>query len=170
MAEFDQNEIISQLGRITKHPTFIRSPRITELFTYLINEELSGRGYLLKGYTVGVEALGKKEDFDPSFDASVRVETGRLRRMLQNYYSESGDDPIRIEIPKGSYQPIFSVSAEKRSPELTRATTPTAGPSLAVLAFETTSDQDQERIFAIRMCEEMLAELFQYREFHYVDA
>ena len=170
MAEFAEQDIIAQLGRITKHPSFVRSPRISHLLTYLVNEELSGRGSSLKGYTVGIEALGKKPDFDPSTDASVRVETGRLRRMLSNYYSEIDSDPIEIEIPKGSYRPVFSTLTIQHDDELTRATTPSAGPSLAVLGFEATTNDEQTKIFAIGVREEMLAELFQFREFHYLDA
>ena len=166
----EETDIISQLGRLTKHSMFIRSPRISNLLTYLVNEELAGRGENLKGYTVGVEALGKSADFDPSSDASVRVETGRLRRMLANYYSEAGDDPLHIEIPKGSYRPVFTEVSIEADPVLTLATTPSAGPSLAVLRFDTTTEDDQERVFAIGIREELLAELFQFKEFHYVDA
>jgi hypothetical protein len=41
-------------------------------------------------------------------DAIVRIHAGRLRRALKEYYYDAGkNDPIVIEIPKGSYIPVF---------------------------------------------------------------
>jgi TolB-like protein/Tfp pilus assembly protein PilF len=38
----------------------------------------------------------------------VRVEAGRLRNKLREYYEHEGkEDPVRIELPKGSYIPAF---------------------------------------------------------------
>lgn len=58
---------------------------MSALLTYLVAEEVAGRGDKLTGYKVGVEALRKPDHFDPGSDASVRVEAGRLRRMLSAY-------------------------------------------------------------------------------------
>ena len=45
-------------------------------------------------------------------DSIVRIEAGRLRRALENYYLRSGaDDPLEIGIPKGSYVPEFTPRA-----------------------------------------------------------
>ena len=39
----------------------------------------------------------------------VRIEAARLRRALERYYLVAGQsDPIRIDIPKGSYVPVFA--------------------------------------------------------------
>ena len=41
-------------------------------------------------------------------DPIVRIQAGRLRRSLERYYLLSGkDDPVRIELPKGTYVPVF---------------------------------------------------------------
>lgn len=62
----------------------------------------------LKEYTIGVEAFGRKPDFDPKTDTIVRVQTHRLRQKLKEYYQEEGvTDLILIEIPKGHYCPTF---------------------------------------------------------------
>ena len=57
----------------------------------------------MKGYTIGVEVFGRPADFDAQSDALVRVEAGRLRRRLVEYYAgEGAADPVRIELPRGT--------------------------------------------------------------------
>jgi adenylate cyclase len=60
------------------------------------------------GLTVATQVLGRKADFDPNLDPIVRIMAGRLRRALERYYATHGrQDQVRIDIPKGSYVPIF---------------------------------------------------------------
>jgi len=84
------------------------SDRLRKFLTYIVEETLAGQKSHLKGYTIGVTVFGKPDDFDPATDATVRVEAIRLRRAIENYYlREGGNDPVRIEIPKGGYAPSF---------------------------------------------------------------
>jgi adenylate cyclase len=74
----------------------------------VVEETLAGRGQSLKQYTIAVKALGRSSGFDPQTDTIVRVQAGRLRRALQRYYDTLGvDNPVIIELPKGSYIPRF---------------------------------------------------------------
>lgn len=58
----------------------------------------------LKEYQIATEVLGRPPGFDPQSDSTVRVQAGRLRVKLAEYYSHEGtNDPILVEIPKGSY-------------------------------------------------------------------
>jgi hypothetical protein len=69
---------------------------------------LDGRTEPLKEYVIGVEVFDKDESFDPRVDAIVRVEAGRLRTKIKEYYGEEGrSDPVRIEIAKRCYVPKF---------------------------------------------------------------
>jgi hypothetical protein len=62
----------------------------------------------LKEYQIATEVLGRPADFDPHSDSSVRVQMGRLRTKLAEYYSgEGAADPILIDIPKGRYTLSF---------------------------------------------------------------
>jgi TolB-like protein len=87
--------------------------RLRPLLRYLIDEELAGRGGRLKAYSIGTDVFGRSEDFDPNSDSIVRVEVHRLRQALDHYYATQGaDDPIRIEIPRGTYRPTITATAE----------------------------------------------------------
>ena len=47
-------------------------------------------------------------DYDPQVDSVVRVEVGRLRARLSDYYAKAGSEElVRIEIPRGGYRPTF---------------------------------------------------------------
>lgn len=82
------------------------------MLRYLVTEELCGRGENLKAYTIGTDVLGRGTRFDPTQDAIVRVEIGRLRKSLELYFATIGKaEPIRIVIEKGNYRPQFIVKA-----------------------------------------------------------
>ena len=80
-----------------------------------MEEELEGRGDGLNQSLVAMEVFDRDADFDPGADAIVRVEAGRLRTKLRDYYlSEGIADEVRFELPKGRYRPgiIFHKSDE----------------------------------------------------------
>lgn len=70
----------------------------------LNKETIAGNSERLKGYTIGVEFFDRGVDFDPNLDAIVRVEIGRLRVKLREYYKLYGQaDTLILDLPKGSY-------------------------------------------------------------------
>jgi TolB-like protein/Tfp pilus assembly protein PilF len=108
--ERDQNAIREQLDRILKSGPFQQSRRRQRFLEYIVNETLAGHGERLKGYNVGREVFDRPPSFDPLIDPVVRVEAARLRDKLREYYEAEGhDDPVRIELPKGSYVPLIEV-------------------------------------------------------------
>jgi hypothetical protein len=97
-----------QVRRILRSGTFRNASTLQQLLTFLAAKSIAGAGEALKEYTIGVEALGRKDDFDPKIDPIVRVQSHRLRTKLKEYYSHEGShDPILIHIPKGHYLPTF---------------------------------------------------------------
>lgn len=101
-------DIHAALDRICASRTFKASPRLTSFLRFVVEVTLSGRGDRLKGYTVGVEALGRGDNFNPQIDPIVRVEAIRLRAALASYYSGPGvRDPVVIEMPRGHYVTLF---------------------------------------------------------------
>ena len=97
-----------ELERILSSETFKRSERARELLSYLVAREQLGEAERLKGYAIAVDVFGRDSEFDSSTDAVVRVQAGRLRELLSQYYAAEGrSDPIRIVIPRGSYVPAY---------------------------------------------------------------
>ncbi|OWV86263.1 adenylate cyclase, partial [Rhizobium sp. R693] len=101
------DDIRRQLDIIIASPEFPRFGRSAAFLTYVTEETLAGRAERIKGYTIAVEVFKRNEGFKQD-DPVVRIEAGRLRRLLERYYLVAGqNDPIRIDIPKGGYAPSF---------------------------------------------------------------
>ena len=97
-----------QMQRIVNSKTFQSAPTLQQLFRFLATRALQAHTDEIKEYTIGVEALGRKQDFDPKTDPIVRVQVYRLRQKLKEYYElEGSHDSILVEIPKGHYLPKF---------------------------------------------------------------
>lgn len=93
-----------QLEAILASADFVSAPKMRALLRYLVDATLAGDAERLKGYAIGVDVFDRGTEFDPGTDPIVRVQAGRLRKLLETYYRTTGqDDPIRIEIPKGGY-------------------------------------------------------------------
>ena len=74
----------------------------------MVENTLQGHGDMLKERTIGIEVFGRPTSYDPSDDATVRVKAGEVRKRLGLYYSEHGSgNPLRIELPSGTYVPEF---------------------------------------------------------------
>ena len=102
-----------QIDRIIHSTTFRNALTLQQLFQFVADKAITGTTEGLKEYTIGVEAFGRRVDFDPKTDPIVRVQIHRLRQKLKEYYDAEGrNDTIFIEIPKGHYLPRFeSVTA-----------------------------------------------------------
>jgi hypothetical protein len=98
-----------QLDRILSGTIFQGKEPLRRLLIYLSEKSISGEAKGLKEYTVGIEAFQKPETYDPRTDASVRIQAGRLRQKLAEYYHAEGKhDPIEIDFPKGHFELTFA--------------------------------------------------------------
>lgn len=106
--DLDVAMIRAALDRVLASDAFRAAPQLSAFLAFVVERAMEGRGSELKGYTIAVEALGRPADFDPQTDPIVRVEAGRLRRTLSQYYRDDGrTDPVRISMPVGGYVPVF---------------------------------------------------------------
>lgn len=112
--------MLETLERLLASETFGRSERARKLLRYLVEQQLSGHSDRLKGFTIAVDVFGRDADFDSSADAVVRVQAGRLRDLLAQYFATEGaSEPIRIAIPRGCYVPAYeAVCAEMALPSM----------------------------------------------------
>ena len=111
----DSADIGAVMERIVASPGFSKSSQLSNFLRFVVEETLAGRTDRIKAYTIAVDALGRDPSFDPQTDPIVRVEAGRLRRALEHYYENGGrNDPFIIELPLGSYVPVFRANSPPR--------------------------------------------------------
>src|SRR3982751_109860 len=98
-----------ELSLILEFEEIRNSQVLSRFIEFVVEKKLSGQADEIKEYSIAVKGLGKPSDFNPQLDASVRIHAGRLRRILTQYYQKAGkNDVIIIDIPKGSYVPVFT--------------------------------------------------------------
>ncbi len=109
MYSSEQKKLVQQsLEKIFQSEGFSSAPQLRNFLEFVVQKTLNDHADEIKGYTIGVDALGRPPNFDPQTDPVVRVMAGRLRQALKNHNSESrNDNQVTIDMKKGSYIPIF---------------------------------------------------------------
>lgn len=108
----DRPECIAQIDRLVASSVLHGSEALCRLLRYLAEHALENPVIPLKEYQIAREAFGRPADFDPQSDATVRVNAGRLRSKLEEYYrSEGAEDPVLVDLPKGRYALAFHFRA-----------------------------------------------------------
>ncbi|MGA8044231.1 MAG: hypothetical protein WCA37_15650 [Terracidiphilus sp.] len=116
-AGFDPVAIREQLGRLVAHPLFANSKRYPALLTYVVEQTLLGNTADLKERSIGIEVFGRSPSYDANADPVVRITAGEVRKRLsQYYYDPSHTGELTIELPIGSYVPVFRAQ-EPPAPE-----------------------------------------------------
>lgn len=101
-------DITAELDRILASKGFATAGRLSRLLRYVVEKTLAGEADRLKEYAVGVEVFDRDDKYDPRLDSIVRVEAGRLRSRLDEYYNgEGAASPVRINLPRGGYVAQF---------------------------------------------------------------
>jgi hypothetical protein len=97
-----------QLERILGSAQLVTSPSLSRFLRFIVEETLAGRSESIREYTLGVAVFDRGEDFNPRLDPIVRVQARNLRARIAKYYDGPGaGDPLVIELPKGTYVPVF---------------------------------------------------------------
>lgn len=165
------NEIRRELESILSSRMFSTADRMKRFLRFVVEETLEGRGDNLNELLLGMTVYDRDRKFDPRLDSIVRVDAGRLRAKLREFYGSEGvSSPIGIEIPKGSYRPVFKRLQKKdqeTSPRL-QAKGPIATKSLAVLPFADLSSRRDHQFFGEGIVEELVYELSRIPEFRVV--
>ena len=100
--------ILEQVQRILSSRMLVQSKRLGRFLRFVVEKGIAGNGDHLNEYLIGTEVYERAPAFDPQTDTIVRTEARRLRSKLRQYYDTEGvSDPILIEVPKGSYAPLF---------------------------------------------------------------
>jgi hypothetical protein len=102
-------EVEEELDRILSSKVFAAAQRSQAFLRYVVERALTDAPHSLKEFSIAMDVYARGHDYDPSIDATVRVEAGRLRNRLREYYDVEGTgDPIYIDVPKGGYCTTFT--------------------------------------------------------------
>ena len=101
------------LETVISSPAFAGSKRCQDFVRLVVQHCLAGEVESLRERQIGVEMFGRRADYDTSNDAVVRVRATEVRKRLAQFYRETDPPPpVHIELPPGSYVPVFHYSAE----------------------------------------------------------
>lgn len=104
----DKAHYRGQIEKLLSSHALHGSESLCKLLRYLADHALDHPGAAPKEYQIATEVFGRPSNFDPHLDSTVRVQAGRLRGKLAEYYtSEGADDQIVIDFPKGTYTLTF---------------------------------------------------------------
>ena len=174
-SEQAEGAIRDQLNTVLNSVLFTHAERLGRFLKFVVDETLEGRADRLNQFAIAIDVFDRDETFDPSIDAIVRVEAGRLRSRLIEYYAELGrDDPIRIELPKRSYvatfqrpsgsdaenpaaQAIFERKIFSRD-DLNKSTN-LSEPIIAILPFVNMSPDPEQEYFADGVTEDLITDV-----------
>jgi hypothetical protein len=116
-SQSDREAIFSQLELLLAHPLFFQSKRYPVLLRFVVEQTLQGNAEQVKERSIGMEVFGRPPGYDANADPVVRVTAGEIRkRLAQYYYDPAHADEIRIELPTGSYVPVFQRIVEAATP------------------------------------------------------
>jgi hypothetical protein len=115
----DREQFLKQIDRLAASRTLHGSESLCKLLRYLAQNAVDHPGTPLKEYQIATEVFGRRTDFDPQSDSTIRVQAGRLRAKLAEYYASEGEnDPVLVELPKGSYMVTFHYKSPTKPAEL----------------------------------------------------
>jgi hypothetical protein len=94
--------------RIVSSSPFQKSTRLRDLLQFITEQSIHGNAHELTEHHIGNALFHKPSDYSPLEDSSVRVHARQLRLKLHEYFNEEGrNEPLILDIPKGSYAPVF---------------------------------------------------------------
>jgi len=172
-SRYSSQDVMTQLRLILAHELFANSAVLSNFLKYIVEETLAGNLKSLKEYTIGVNGLGKRSDFNPQIDAIVRIHAGRLRRLLAEYYNRpGGQDKILIEVVKGSYVPVFSERSFSSDPPMmlspwlnTVSQVTMVKTTIAILPFRNLCQTGEHQFFVDALGEELTRVFSNAQEF-----
>lgn len=89
---------------------FAKAPLLSSFLAYASQRALEDGMVRISEYEIGMNVFQRTATFDPREDNIVRTYARHLRKRLQEYYETDGEnDRVRVELPKGTYVPVFHI-------------------------------------------------------------
>ena len=106
-------EIRRALDRILNSKHFSQAPKKRKFVQLICDYHLAGRAKEINEHLIGLEVYERSDRYSPAEDPVVRVAAHDVRKRLEQYYLHEGrNDEVRLEIPVGSYEPVFKLASD----------------------------------------------------------
>lgn len=113
----DHEARVSLLERIAASGQLRRAPRLREFLHYVGKRVLEDGCDQVRELEIGMAVFGRPSTYDTSIDNIVRANATELRKRIEAYFETEGvDETLYMEIPRGSYLPVFSTRPIKPEP------------------------------------------------------
>jgi adenylate cyclase len=137
---------------------------MTGFLGFVVNETLYGRADRIKQYTIATKVFDRDSDFNQQIDPIVRVQAAKIRRALHRYYLEEGhDDPVRIDIPKGTYVPTFAEQSGSTNATTRASVQNRRLPTVAIMPFSNKTGDPSQDFLASGFAEDLSTELSRFQ-------
>ncbi|HEX5733190.1 MAG TPA: hypothetical protein VF131_10170 [Blastocatellia bacterium] len=119
---FEPDEVRRALENILSSRHFVNAHKKKKFLRLICDFYVEGRAQELNEHILGYDVFGRDSSYNPADDPIVRVFAHEIRKKLEAYYANEGaGDAIRLDIPAGSYQPVFTRPAPADAPEAAAA-------------------------------------------------
>ena len=110
----NETEVRREIEHVLSSSVFRGSKRCHDFTNYVCAKTLQGASGTLKERTIAIDVFGRRTTEAFGDDNIVRVGAREVRKRLALYYTgEGAGDPVRIELPTGTYVPVFRYQSEK---------------------------------------------------------
>lgn len=156
----DAAVVEAALSRALASPVFAQAQRQSRLLRYIVEQSAAGRGGRLSQFSIAIDVFDRGADFDPITDSAVRVEVGRLRSKLREYYEIYPDESVIFRLPKGRYVADIEVTGGGPRDVSTPGSAAADGrPVLVVLPFENVGGDAADEYFADGITDDLITDL-----------
>ena len=94
--------------RVAASASFQRSKRVRDFLLFVCERAIEAPHVAIREPEIRRSVFGRTAEADEPEDTLVRVQASQLRKRLQVYFSTEGAaETLVIEVPKGSYTPVF---------------------------------------------------------------
>ena len=116
---FQQDSRWKLVLRVAASHEFCKSARLRQFLFYICEKALTDSTQDMHEQQIGLDVFGRRPGYNPGEDNIVRVAARELRRRLDRYFeTEGANEPIRLQIPKGSYVPVFATRDSEFGPQV----------------------------------------------------
>jgi hypothetical protein len=103
------DDVRQALEAILSSRHFVNAHKKKKFLRLICDFYIEGRAQELNEHILAYDVFGRGGSYNPSDDPIVRVFAHEIRKKLEAYYANEGaHDPVRLDIPAGSYQPVFT--------------------------------------------------------------